>query len=110
LFNESNKAIPVELAKGFKIKLASEFTAKERARVHGRAFNNELSKEPDLMNERTKGCEGLINAPDYNESIDLCVVDEEGEIASFATLWFDAINKIGILEPVGTILKYRRKV
>ena len=51
---------------------------------------------------------GLITAPDYSEKLDFCVIDGEGKIAAFTTVWFDDYNKIGIIEPAGTILKYRR--
>lgn len=103
------KKLNVELPEGFTIQLANKYSAKMRAQAHGRAFNHELADVPALLDERTRGYLGLINAPDYNKVIDLCIVDKSNEIASFATVWFDDINKIGILEPVGTILKYRRK-
>lgn len=32
----------------------------------------------------------------------------EGEVASFCTIWLDTTNGICILEPVGTIPKYRK--
>jgi len=103
------KQLNVDLPDGFMIQTANNYSARERAQAHGRAFNNELSEVPARINERIRGYTGLVNAPDYNEDIDLCIVDKIGEIASFVTLWFDSTNKVGILEPVGTILKYRRK-
>ncbi|WP_141651580.1 GNAT family N-acetyltransferase [Paenibacillus sp. Mc5Re-14] len=35
-------------------------------------------------------------------------ISDANEVASFTTLWYDELNKIGILEPVGTIPKYRK--
>jgi len=99
---------PVVLAEGFTLDLASSFTAEERAQAHGRAFTDTDDETPSLMEERTRSFDGLIQAPDYESSLDLCLVDEQGQIASFATFWFDSKNSIGSLEPLGTILRYRR--
>lgn len=103
------KQFNVDLPDGFMIQPANNYSAPARAQAHGRAFTNDLSETSDRLKERTRGYMGLVNAPDYNEYIDLCIVDDIGEIASFTTLWFDSTNLIGILEPVGTILKYRRR-
>jgi predicted N-acetyltransferase YhbS len=46
--------------------------------------------------------------PDYRADLDLHVRAPDGEIAAFATMWYDAHNRIGILEPVGTDPAYRR--
>jgi predicted N-acetyltransferase YhbS len=35
-------------------------------------------------------------------------LDPNSEIASFAGVWYDDLNRIAQLEPVGTIPKYRR--
>ncbi len=35
-------------------------------------------------------------------------ISDANEVASFTTFWYDELNKIGILEPVGTIPKYRK--
>lgn len=98
----------VNLPEGFRLKEASYYSPELRAQAHGRAFNNELSDIPARMDERTRAYTGIVQSPDYNKSLDLCTVDDKGEIASFATVWYDPKNSIGILEPVGTILKYRR--
>lgn len=34
------------------------------------------------MDERTRSFEGLILSPDYNEHLDLCIVDEENVISN----------------------------
>ncbi len=102
-----NKMI-IELPSGFSIMPASTFEAENRAQAHGRAFGGNHLDKPNLMDERTRSFNGLILAPDYNEYLDLCIVDEENVIASFATFWFDSKNSIGLLEPLGTIMKYRR--
>jgi ribosomal protein S18 acetylase RimI-like enzyme len=44
----------------------------------------------------------LKQAPTYRPELDLIVRDPDGEVAAFATLWFDAANRTGTFEPVGT--------
>lgn len=51
----------------------------------------------------------MRNAPDYIPEYDVVILDQNNEVAAFTTLWYDELNKIGILEPVGTIPKYRNK-
>ena len=78
-----------------------------RSFAHGRAFGYYKNDVPD--DDDAERCfRALRNAPDYHPELDLSVVDGNGEIASFAGIWYDDLNKIGILEPVGTIPKYRR--
>jgi predicted N-acetyltransferase YhbS len=44
----------------------------------------------------------LDAAPTYRQTLDLVAVDPEGEVAAFALVWFDAANRAGTFEPVGT--------
>ena len=53
--------------------------------------------------------EELQRAPDYRRDLDLYIVAPDGEIASFCIVWHDVRNKIGILEPVGTVPAHRKK-
>lgn len=50
----------------------------------------------------------MAKTPDYRSDLDLYVASESGEVVPFTTIWYDAANKIGILEPVGTHYAYRR--
>lgn len=112
--NESDSSMVIDgeykinLPPGFRIESAFVYEPIKRGQAHGRAFNNELSEVPALLTERTRAYSGLVKSPDYKDFLDLCVIDENGVIAAFATFWFDSKNKIGSLEPLGTILKYRR--
>jgi GNAT superfamily N-acetyltransferase len=45
---------------------------------------------------------------EHRIDLDLHVRDAGGAIAAFATMWYDAQNRIGILEPVGTVPAYRK--
>lgn len=78
LSKEIDKALIVELPKGFHIELANKFNAFRRAQAHGRAVSNELSEIPRCMNERTRAYTGTVKSPDYNEYLDLCIEDENG--------------------------------
>lgn len=98
----------VELPEGFRIMEAKNFSPELRGIAHAKSFRSLESNAIEFIEERTRGYAGLIQAPDYSSDLDLCVVDKVGEIASFATVWFDNVNLIGILEPVGTITKYRK--
>jgi predicted N-acetyltransferase YhbS len=49
----------------------------------------------------------LQKAPDYRPELDLFVVAPDGEYASCCIAWYDALNRIGALEPVCTHPDYR---
>lgn len=98
----------VELPEGFRIIEAKDVSVSSRGLAHGKAFGNTDSDTPEYLEERIIGYTGLVKAPDYKGDLDLCIIDKKGEIASFTTVWYDEVNSIGILEPVGTIPKYRR--
>jgi ribosomal protein S18 acetylase RimI-like enzyme len=51
----------------------------------------------------------LMSSPGYDRSLDLIVVDPSGVVASFCTLWHDAVNRVGLVEPVGCDPRFRRR-
>lgn len=51
--------------------------------------------------------EELQKAPDYRKDLDLYAVAPDGEIASFCIIWYDSVNRVGALEPVGTVPEHR---
>jgi predicted N-acetyltransferase YhbS len=91
---------------GFAIRsMADENDLERRRKAFGRGFNHEDPKEwPSLFSYQE-----LQNAPDYRKEQDLYVVAPDGEFVSFCILWWDERNRIGILEPVGTVPEHRRK-
>jgi len=96
-----------ELPEGFRIADANEVSDWQKGFAHGRAFGYYKNDVPD--DDDAERCfRSLRNAPDYKPELDLSVLDRNGEVASFACIWYDDLNRIGILEPVGTIPKYRR--
>lgn len=99
--------LQIDLPKGFKCINANQFSAEERAVAHARAFSDSDSKELNLLSERTRAYKGLVRAVDYRPLFDVCIADSSGQIAAFATGWYEFQNNIGMLEPVGTIASYR---
>jgi len=53
--------------------------------------------------------ESLQQAPNYRADLDIYVTAPDGEYASFCIAWWDEINQIASLEPVGTAPEHRRK-
>jgi len=99
--------LPVpELPEGFTMcSMADENDLERRRKAFGRGFNHEDPSEwPSLFSYQE-----LQKAPDYRKDRDLYVVAPDGEFASFCILWWDKRNRVGILEPVGTVPEHRRK-
>ncbi len=97
--------LPVELPESFQIRNGSELTVEMQGIAHAKAFEYIGTDHAKI----TPDCyRALRNAPDYRAELDFAVVDMEGEVASFCTIWLDTTNGICILEPVGTIPKYRK--
>lgn len=50
-----------------------------------------------------------MTAPGYAAEREFVVVAPDGTFAAFAIAWHDDVNRIGLLEPVGTHFEHRRK-
>jgi GNAT superfamily N-acetyltransferase len=50
----------------------------------------------------------LQNAPLYRRDLDLIAVTQNGEIASFCTIWFDDFTRSAYFEPVATVPKHQK--
>lgn len=106
-YMEIHNNLNVELPDGFKIADSNEVSDYQKGFAHGRAFGYYKNYVPD--DDDAEHCyRSLRKAPDYIPELDLSVLDSNGEIASFAGVWYDDQNRVAILEPVGTIPKYRR--
>lgn len=92
--------LPVpKLPDGFTLQsMADDNNLALRAKAFGLGFNHPDPK--DWPSAATYA--ELQKAPDYREDLDLSVVSPEGEYVSFCIVWYDAQNRVGILEPVGT--------
>lgn len=97
----------VELPEGFKIVDGKEVSDYQKGFAHGRAFGYYQNDIPD-DDDAERSFQSLRRAPDYMPGLDLAVLDPDGEIASFAGFWYDDLNEIGIIEPVGTTPQYRK--
>lgn len=51
----------------------------------------------------------VMAAPTYRQDLDLVAVAPDGTFAAFALGWFDAANRIGVFEPVGTDPAHQRR-
>jgi predicted N-acetyltransferase YhbS len=94
------------LPQGFVLKsMADERYVELRREVFGRSFNHTDPAEwPSAF-----AYEELQRAPDYHEDLDLYIVAPDGQYVSCCIVWYDEFNRLGILEPVGTIPDYRRQ-
>jgi predicted N-acetyltransferase YhbS len=93
------------LPEGFSIiSMADECDIDRRREIFGRSFNHEDPKEwPSAFAYRE-----LMKAPDYKADQDLVVISPDGTYAACCIIWYDAANKIGHLEPLGTHPDYRK--
>ncbi len=85
--------------------MADENDIEQRREVFGRAFNHvDPAEWPSAFSY-----EELQRAPDYRKEQDLFVVAPDGRYVACCIVWYDEVNKIGILEPVGTHPDFRRR-
>ncbi len=95
------------LSKGYKYISSDKLSYSKKALGHGKAFG--YSDREEYLLRSAKGLEETTKMSDYKKEDDIHIVDEEGEVVAFATMWYDSKNQIGILEPVGTHPDHRRK-
>ncbi|HEY45449.1 MAG: hypothetical protein AMJ88_15405 [Anaerolineae bacterium SM23_ 63] len=97
---------PVKLAEGFSFKSGDEVSVYDKGKAHAKAFGY---FDETVYRERSPfGYQAMSETPDYRPDLDIHVLSPDHEIAAFATMWCDQRNRIGILEPVGTIPRYRK--
>lgn len=112
--NESDSAVSIELDRefpvllpgGFRICSGREVSDAARAQGHIMAFNYAGTKEAERM---LQFYGGLREAPGYRPELDLAVLNGQDEVVSFCNIFVDEDSGIGILEPVGTHLDYRKR-
>lgn len=110
----SNNTLSISLDREFEVEIPSGFTLKSGAGVddlskaqgHIMAFDYENSPSAEITKQNYGN---LKNAPDYSPELDLCILNGSGEVVSMCGIWLDEVNKIAILEPVGTHKDYRRR-
>ncbi len=89
------------LPAGYRVRsVRGEVDVEERVAVHQDAF------APSHMTAAKH--RAIMQVPTYRSDLDLVVVEPNGAFAAFCIVWFDAVNKIGVFEPVGTHSAHRR--
>jgi len=99
-------ALPVALPEGYSFADGDAVSAEEKGDAHARAFG--YADEPIYPGRAVEGFRLMARMPDYRADLSLHVRAPDGVVAAFATMWYDARNRIGILEPVGTAPDHRR--
>jgi mycothiol synthase len=93
----------VNLPEGFTVRaLRMDDDLADRCAVSDRAFNSSIPMSVAHYRH-------FQTAPGYRIDNDLVVVGPDGRFVAFATVWLDALNRIGIFEPVGTDPAHQRK-
>jgi mycothiol synthase len=67
---------------------------------------------PEEPDEKYQGWEWYKNVqriPLYDRDLDIITVASDGELAAFCTVWFDAITRTAVFEPVGTHPNHQRR-
>jgi ribosomal protein S18 acetylase RimI-like enzyme len=97
-----DRPIPVgEPPPGYEVRPVTDDKMEAWAAVVGAAFDNPLSS--------AERCRSWLQAPTNRRDLNLVAVAPDGTFASFAIVWLDEANAIGMFEPVGTHPDYRRR-
>ena len=89
------------LPPGYSIRhVTGEVDLEARVAVHRAAF------APSRMTSEKH--RAVMAAPTYRPELDLVAVAPDGCFASYCIAWFDAANRIGVFEPVGTDPAFQR--
>jgi len=96
----------VGLPDGFSIRsMADDGDVEARRAVLGLAFGHADPVEWATAETYRE----LQRAPDYRADLDLFVVAPDGGYVACCVCWYDRVNRVGTLEPVGTHPAYRRR-
>lgn len=98
-----DKEFEVMIPEGFTLKWGAQVEDTDKAMGHIMAFDY---PDTEFAHRSMLHYGNLKNAPDYRADLDLYIVNGNNEVVSFCTIWYDAVNQIGILEPVGTHINY----
>ncbi len=103
---EVTEALPVALPAGYTFADGDAVSAEAKGDAHARAFG--YADDPIYPERAVEGFRLMAQMPDYRADLALHVRAPDGTVAAFATMWHDARNRIGILEPVGTAPEHRK--
>jgi GNAT superfamily N-acetyltransferase len=99
--------LPAPAAKGYAVRsLGDEEELPARSWLSWLAFH---PNEPDEDYEGWEWYRNIQRMPQYRRDLDIVAVAEDGELASFCTLWYDDVTRSGYFEPVGTAPAHQRR-
>lgn len=91
---------------GYRIIPGTELPNEAKGRAHARAFGYAGSPQAALAPE---GWAGIRRQPGWRGDLELFVLAPDGRPAAFANLWLDPLNRLAVLEPVGTDPDHRHQ-
>lgn len=65
--------------------------------------------EPDEKYDGWEWYKNIQRVPLYRRDLDIVAVAEDGELASFCTVWFDDVTRTAVFEPVGTHPNHQKR-
>lgn len=95
------------LPAGLRFAAGHEVPPSARARAHQLAFG--YADNPVYVGRSEAVFAAMRRAPDHRPELDLSIVDGGGEEQAFANVWLDGLNRLAVLEPVGTIPAAQRR-
>jgi GNAT superfamily N-acetyltransferase len=104
---EIDDVVDVSLPEGYAFADGTAVTPAEMAAVHAAAFG--YADDAVYPARAVEGFRLMVATPDFRPDLSMYVCAPDGTPAAFATMWYDARNHIGILEPVGTAPAHRRQ-
>jgi len=106
---EIRDLLEVTLPAGMRLVDGAGFSDEGRGLAHSLAFG--YAEEGLDVLEKYHIVEAFANmrqAPDYRSDLDLAILTQKDQVAGFANFWHDEKNRIGILEPLGTIPAFQK--
>lgn len=111
IFRKRDLALPIPDApvpEGYTIRAmrADEDELKKRSWASWRAFH---ADEPNWKYDGWTWLRSAMRAPMYRRDLDIVAEAPSGEIAAFATVWYDDVTRSTYYEPVGTMPEHQRR-
>jgi GNAT superfamily N-acetyltransferase len=98
--------VPVPVGYTIRAMKADDGDLASRSWASWRAFHPD---EPDEKYEGWTWLRNAMHAPMYRRDLDIIAEAPTGEIAAFATVWYDDVTRATYYEPVGTMPEHQRK-
>ncbi|HSQ28101.1 MAG TPA: GNAT family N-acetyltransferase [Anaerolineales bacterium] len=101
---------PVPVAPGYTIRsLGDGLELLERCYASGLGFHEGDFQVAAENRADPTWYRNIQTAPSYRRDLDLVAVTSDGEIAAFATIWFDDVTRSAYFEPVATVPVHRKR-